>query len=169
MSSRSGGFAGYAATVSIRSRAKTEEDQTYVKIRDLKLIDIRDQSIVSTHIGIVSPVVVPSGLVTRLAAIGVSGSDFLQVIGPFLDVFGRECAAIGTAGAVVEDTVVVDGDLAVGLEAKDLVILRVAEGDFGAGFEKTVCYGLLGSDVSVGFVDALARGEVTALLSKLVA
>ena len=127
-------------------------------------MDVRNQPIVTADIGKVIPVVAAaSGLVARLTAVGVVAGDPLQVVGPALDVLGGESAAVVAAGPVVEDAVVVDGDVAVELVSEDGVVLGIAEGDLGTDREETLCDGLLGCDVLFGLVDALSWAEVTGL------
>ena len=127
-------------------------------------MDVRNQPIVTADVRKVTPVVAAaSGLVARLTTVGVVAGDPLQVVGPALDVLGGESAAVVAAGPVVEDAVVVDGDLAVLFVLEDGVVLGVAEGNLGTDREETLYDGLFGCNVLFGLVDALSWAEVTGL------
>lgn len=142
---------------------------TYVQIRDLKLMYVGYQAVLPTNIREVTPVVATtSSLIARLTTVRVPAGHFLQVVRPRLDVLGGERAAVVAAGSVVENAVVVDGDSAVVLVAEDGVVLGVAESDLGADLEEAVCYGFLGLDVLIGLVDSFAGTEGTGLCDELV-
>lgn len=89
----------------------------------------------------------------------------LHIVRPGLDVLGGKCSAVITPRAIVEDAVIVDGDLTVRFIAKNRVVLRIAEGDLGADSEEAVCDGLLCLDVLVGFVDTFSGTERAGLAS----